>query len=375
MRVLIVHPGVFVYGGAELLIVKLANYLTKNGVRNSFLTTAILPAMEKELKGTDVIVCTRRAPRLFPVLQEARSLYKGVKDVFSNFDVINVHNFPAELSVFGVRKPVIWMCNEPPEISLGAEAPWFSISNLKRKALLTLDAFLVKRYVKYAIVSDTYNAQRFSGLYRIQPKVINYGVDFEFFKNGNKEKILKKYDLAPNDFVALQVGMLTPYKNQLESVKAVETVKGRIPNIKLVLAGFGQNEYSRMLEQYVKDKGLEKYVFFIGHVDRAEVRDLFAACNVVLHPIKSQGGWLAPFEALCAKKIIVVSPELTCANIIQNEDIGTVTTDLARTVEEIYFAPKHFELKAEKGCNWVKDNLNWDKFCSGMLETFKEALQ
>jgi glycosyltransferase involved in cell wall biosynthesis len=375
MRVLIVHPGVFVYGGAELLIVKLANYLTKNGVSNSFLTTAILPEMEKELKGTDVIVCASPAPVLFPVLQEAKSLNKGVKDVFADFDVINVHNFPAELSVFGVHKPVVWMCNEPPEVSLRPETSWLSISNIKRKMLLALDTFLVKRYIKHVIVSDTYNAKRFSGFYRIQPKVINYGVDYEFFKDGNKENALKKYDLAPNDFITLQVGMLTPYKNQLESIKAIEAVKDRIPNIKLVLAGLGQNEYSRMLEQYVKEESLEKHVFFVGHIDREGVRDLFAACNVVLHPIKSQGGWLAPFEALCAKKIIVVSPELTCADIIQKEEIGTVTTDLSRALLEIYLSPEHFESKAEKGCNWVKDNLNWDKFCSGMLETFKEALQ
>jgi len=56
MKVLIVHPHMSLYGGAELVIVKLANYLTKNGIKNSILTLSMLDEIKKELKGTELII-------------------------------------------------------------------------------------------------------------------------------------------------------------------------------------------------------------------------------------------------------------------------------------------------------------------------------
>jgi len=374
MRVLIVYPKFYIYGGAELVIVKLANYLTKKGIQNAILTTSMLPEVEKDLEATEVII--QEKPRILPWtgLKEIFALHYGIKNNLNDFDLINVHNYPAELSIFPFRKPTVWMCNEPPEIVLHLSLEKSLLSKLVKRAILKFDKFVVRHYIKNVIVADEFNAKRFEKLYGLKPEIINYGIDYEFFSQGDSEKAKKKYSLN-NNFIILQVGMLTPFKNQIESIKTIEKLKDKIPHLKLILAGWAEKEYNLKLEKYIREKNLGEYVIFTGQVDRGEIRDLYHACDVFLHPIKPQGGWLAPFEALCAKKPLVVSPEMSASEIIKREKIGIVTDNYPEAIMEIYRnMNRYFEI-GERGEEWVKTNLSWDVFCQKNLNVFQKALK
>jgi len=374
MRVLIVYPKFYIYGGAELVIVKLANYLTKKGIQNAILTTSMLPEVEKDLEATEVII--QEKPRILPWtgLKEIFALHYGIKNNLNDFDLINVHNYPAELSIFPFRKPTVWMCNEPPEIVLHLSLETSPLLKIAKRAILKFDKFVVRHYIKNVIVADEFNAKRFEKLYGLKPEIINYGIDYEFFSQGDSEKAKKKYSLN-NNFIILQVGMLTPFKNQIESIKTIEKLKDKIPHLKLILAGWAEKEYNLKLEKYTREKNLGEYVISTGQLDRGEIRDLYQACDVFLHPIKPQGGWLAPFEALCAKKPIVVSPEMSASEIIKREKIGIVTDNYPEAIMEIYRnMNRYFEI-GERGEEWVKTNLSWDVFCQKNLNVFQKALK
>lgn len=369
MRVLIINPRIYVYGGAELLIVRLANYLTGKGIKNAILTTSIIPEVKTDLIKTDIII---KEKSMSNVIGEILALQKGVRDNFKHFDVINVHNFPAEFSIFPCRKPVVWMCNEP-ELSLSLKLNLPLATRLLYNLFWPFDKFIVRHYVKNVVVSDDFNAGRFRNLYGIAPYVINYGTDYEFFSQRGSEKITKRFRLF-NDFVIIQVGMLTPFKNQIESIKTLERLKALIPNIKLVLAGEGEFTYKSMIERYIQERNLSTNVILTGHLKREDLRNLYHACHVLLHPVKSQGGWLSPFEALCARKPVVVSPEMTASDIIKNERIGVVTNNFAEAIIDIYKNPDGYDEMTKKGEKWVKQNLSWDNFCENMLRLFYKAV-
>jgi glycosyltransferase involved in cell wall biosynthesis len=384
MRVLIVHPRINVYGGAELVIVKLANYMTELGIDNALLTTSISPEVENELKGTEIIIKeTKEVFNKKIPFSEIFALYRGVRENASNFDLINVHNYPAELSVFRCNKPVVWMCNEPILYLMLEQFSSFSrksipktislfCSKIMLRALFELEKFIVKNYIDYVCVADNFNAKRFKKIYGFEPEIINYGIDCEFFAKGNKNKILSEYGLY-NNFIVLQVGWIQPFKNQMESLRTVEKLREKIPNIKLILVGFEDREYRMILDRYIKKNNLEQYVIFTGHLNREKIRDFYHACDVLLHPVKPQGGWLVPFEALCARKPIVVSPEMTASDIIKREGIGMVTTDFAGAIWDIYNNPNKYVKMVERGQMWVRENLNWNKFCENMVKIFYKA--
>ncbi len=367
MRVLIVNPGMYAYGGAELLIVKLANYMTEHGIENAFLTTSILPEMKKELKGTKIII--QKALKI--PFGELLALHNGIKNNLSKFDIINVHGYPAELSVYPYDKPVVWMCNEPILYLMSSESSLASI--LTNKMKLVLDKYVVRNYIKNVVVADEFNAERFRKIYGFNPEIINYGIDYEFFSGGGMG-LSDRFDLH-NHFSVLQVGMLQPFKNQMESIKTIEMLKERIPNIKLILAGWGLPAYEELLKKYVRKKKLEKNVVFTGHLNKESIRDLYHACDVLLHPIKPQGGWLSPFEAMCAKMPVVVSNEMTASYIIRKENIGIVTDNYVEAIWEVYNNPEKYKKTAERGKEWVIKNLSWDRYCEQMVNLVTKVYQ
>jgi len=189
MRILIVYPKFYIYGGAELVIVRLANYLTKRSIENAILTTAMLPEIEKDLDKTKVIIQKEsKIPFNFLGIREMLALHKGIRNNLKDFDVINIHNYPAEISFFPFQKPAVWMCNEPPEIVLHINSKQSLFSKLAKKIILKFDKFVVRHYIKNTIVADEFNAERFKRIYGLKPEIINYGIDYDFFSYGYPEK-------------------------------------------------------------------------------------------------------------------------------------------------------------------------------------------
>ncbi len=55
MKVLLVYPRMAVYGGAELLIVRLCNFLSAQGIANTLLSTSVLPEVRENLENTPIL--------------------------------------------------------------------------------------------------------------------------------------------------------------------------------------------------------------------------------------------------------------------------------------------------------------------------------
>ncbi|MFH1398317.1 MAG: glycosyltransferase family 4 protein [Candidatus Omnitrophota bacterium] len=381
MKVLIVNRYMSLYGGAETLVKELASNLNRLGVRNLIVTLNISEEVARFCRGLEIVI----PPNFFPykfrspdllsslgILQEINGLRNLVKKFADDFDLINVHNFPAEWVIWGLNKPVVWMCNEIPDF-YNNPAPSLALKFL-RACGIGVDKFMVNRFVDTIAVADEFNAARVMQRYKRKSKIIPYGIEYDFFSESARESgVIKKYDTA-DSFLLLQVGMLSPEKNQLKSIQAVEQLKDEIPNIKLILAGRPQSPYDELLKEYIVSKNLQGYIVFTEHLNKAEVRDLYHACKVALFPVKSQGGWLAPFEALCAAKPIIVSPTMGASAIIKKESLGLVTDNFVEAIRNIYENLQEYNVIGGRGQQWVKDNLTWEKFTQRFLILFKEVL-
>ncbi|MBF0456554.1 MAG: glycosyltransferase family 4 protein [Nitrospirae bacterium] len=372
MRVLIAAPQLYIYGGAELVIVELLNYLSRNKIEHALLTTGVIPEIQRDItNNTECITLPFEASNDWrDLLKNTWLLSKGIRRHAERFDVINLHNCPAELAAFTVSKPAVWLCNEPPEVFLGGATASESVQKRLAKSLFyDIDKFIVRRFVRNVVVADEFNAARFQSLYGITPKIIPYGINYEFFSNPPET-------IPPNAgrFTVLQSGMFNPYKNQLETVRAINALRDKIPEIRLILAGFQGGAYFEEVKRYIDEHGLNDIVELPGHMNREKLRELYYAANILLHPVKSQGGWLSPFEALAAETPVVVSPEMTAAPMISSGALGTVTLDYAGAIMDIYLNRQIYKETARRGKQFVKDNLTWGQFCGKMVNAFEEAL-
>jgi len=89
---------------------------------------------------------------------------------------------------------------------------------------------------------------------------------------------------------------------------------------------------------------------------------------VIMHPIKDQGGWLTPFQAMSANKPVIISEEATCSSIFKKNTIGYIG-DYVKNILDI-----HSLVSGRNEAEWVKENLSWDKYAEGMLKAFQEAV-
>jgi glycosyltransferase involved in cell wall biosynthesis len=373
MKVLIVHPRLDISGGAELVIEKLARHLTARGIENTVLTTTFDAQVSSAFKGINVQVHKMSVPLAGSGLNEILSLWMETGRIGREYDLINAHNFPAEMVSFLLPRPVVWMCNEPPVVHLGPRPLPDSIAEMKKRILLCIDRLIVGCSIKHVVVADEFNATRFRSLYHIEPRIIPYGIDYDYFSSGDGVEAIREFGLDGH-FVVIQVGTLTPLKNQLESLKALVQLKDSIPSLKLIMAGHGNNDYSKGLESFIHQHGLEERVIITGHLNRETIRNLYKGCNLLLHPIRSQGGWLTPFEALCAGMPVIVSREMTAGTILERERLGQVTDDYARAVLYAYEHQQECRAEAQRGGQWVREHLSWDVFGNEMVRFFEYVI-
>jgi len=383
MRILIVHPQMSFYGGAETVVVHLANELIKMGQDVNILTLSVCDEVRRACAG--VFFYLPPEP-VMPALHH-KNLADGIADFMkqifvlkdlikihlNNADVVHIHNFPATwaCALAGVRDAV-WMCNEPPD-------SWNALSRSPLHALLNsvgahIDGYLVRRTAKRICGADRINAGRIEKRYRHQVDIVPYGIDFDFFSRPpvDKQNILHKYGLSGR-FVITQVGTVTVQKNQLESIKVLFCIKKVIANVCLVLAGPENRDYRRELDSFIDAHGLKGSVFFLGPLTREDAAELYHISNVALFPVKTQGGWLAPFEALCAGTPVIVSETMGAADLIKTYDLGIVTNDYAGAVMEIYRNRKSYTEKAGISREWVAKNLTWENFAKENLKIFTEV--
>jgi len=354
MNILIVHPSFWCYGGAELCIVKLANYLEEVGHKVTILTTQVIPDVRDDLKCEIIIV--EQEEDLF------NDLKREFQDIYKDYDVINFHNHPTEL-LLDKRYPSVWYCNEPPDYVLDHG---FLPKEEKIKVINTISK---------VIVADNRNASRFKHYYGITPEVVHYGVDWNFWSKGEEDR---HYFNTIYKFAILHSGMVHPRKNQLRSLQLVDNLKDQIKDIKLIFSGtIVHGQYFREMEEFIKEHNLEELVMFLGGIDRENLRDLYKSVDLLLHPIKDQGGWLTPFEAMSAQLPVIISSEANPSDLIAREKIGVVSSinDLEKHVLDFYHNKQKYQDMILKASNYVRRKLTWKNYARGVERVLKEVVK
>jgi glycosyltransferase involved in cell wall biosynthesis len=374
-----------IYGGAENVVRELSLNLIKNGIDNLVITLNISEEVKKTCEKIKIVTPETNFPYKFRstnffsavgIFREIAALRKLVKAYASQFDLINVHNFPAYWVVYGLKKPIVWMCNEPPDLWNNPNPSL--IMRILRFIGIVVDRFIVNRYVNEICVADELNAQRVKTRYNRNSTIIPYGIDYEVFTRNyttdELDELFAQYKIDKNEFILLQVGVISPQKNQIESIKALKVLLENNYNVKLILSGRNNTPYKRYLDRFIYAHKLTDRVIFTGHLPKSIVAKLYQIAHVCLFPVKEQGGWLAPFEALLCGKPVVVSSTVGAASLIKKYDFGMVSDDFSTAILEVFNNYDMYLSKAKRGSTWVRENLTWENFTTRMLKVFEKAL-
>jgi glycosyltransferase involved in cell wall biosynthesis len=168
-------------------------------------------------------------------------------------------------------------------------------------------------YKKDYVVFSSFDAQRsFNEFFphaTVRQFVIPFTVTHPDFGRLSGDELLKKYGL-PNKYF-FSPNQFWIHKNHIVILKTLKRVKDM--GIELFIAFSGKEydhrnpRYFEELKEYVKDNGLEKNVFFLGFIDRAEQLKLMSMSIAVIQPSKSEGWSTVIEDAKAMNKYVIAS--------------------------------------------------------------------
>ncbi len=348
MKVLIVHPSFWIEGGAEKTIINLCNYMTDHFIDNTILTTSISPEVSKKLKETRILEAGNYL-----------NMYGILQSIYNDFDIINVHNDPAQLMIYPSNMKSVWSFNElPQKIQLGG--------NLEKKEIEP-----VKNFIKKIIVADKANKKKVKDVYGMDSVIIPYGVDKEFFDDISKEEfvdIRDRFNIEKDEFLITQVGFIAPTKNQVESIKILAELKKYVPKVKLILAGLPLPEYKKLVDEEISKLKVYNEVIFTGKLEKNEIVSLLKQSDCVLQPNRGQGSWLSVYEGMASYCPVVVSSEFSSSEEI--EEYAFVCKNLQEYIDALLKIKDNKQKDLKQAYNFAK-KFTWEKYCERMVEEFK----
>lgn len=178
------------------------------------------------------------------------------------------------------------------------------------------------------------------GLPESRVEVIYNGVDLKALSKptpGARERIRAEFGYSTNDFVAVQVARLHELKDHQTALKAVDEARQKIPGLRLLLAGDGDQRSA--IEQTIRDRGLEQTVTLAG--TRKDIADLLAASDVFLMSSISEGIPLTVIEAMAARRPVVSTAVGGLPELIEHGVTGMLApsgdaTSLATSLVQLY---------------------------------------
>jgi glycosyltransferase involved in cell wall biosynthesis len=128
------------------------------------------------------------------------------------------------------------------------------------------------------------------------------GIDSEFFS----PKLAQPVATAANQLRVLLSARIAPGKGHLDAVRALGMWVQHGLDVELAFAGGSQSDsFAAELQQFVVKTGLSDRVKFLGKLGLAELRDWYAASDVVVLPSYSEGLGRALLEAQAMQRPVV----------------------------------------------------------------------
>jgi glycosyltransferase involved in cell wall biosynthesis len=176
---------------------------------------------------------------------------------------------------------------------------------------------------------------------RTSAEIIPTGLRPESFNLGDGAAFRKRYGIPQERPVMLFLGRVAHEKNIGFLLKVVQTVKARIPDVLLLIAGEGPAREG--LEREAEALGLAAHVHFIGYLDRhTELNDCYRAANVFVFSSRTETQGLVLLEAMAQGVPVVSTAEMGTKDVLKEghgvwiaaEEVGVFSDKVVRLLTD-----------------------------------------
>lgn len=277
-----------------------------------------------------------RTPFSFSNIKAFKMLIKLCKE--NKYDAIHVHTPVA--SVYGrllklkfPKMKIVYTAHGYHFLKGGSKAGWILYYPTEKIMSFLTDALININKDDYNISKNKFHAKK-------TYYVPGVGIDLNNYKILSQTKRDEKrlaLNLSKDDFIISMVADLNFNKNQIQLINAMEILKDKYKNIKVLLIGSGEKHDE--LSEIIKQKALEKNVFLIGQ--RTDVNELINISNMGTLLSYREGLPRCIMEFMANGKKFLATDIRGSRDLVCNESIGLLVgigdyKETANIIEKYY---------------------------------------
>lgn len=178
------------------------------------------------------------------------------------------------------------------------------------------------------------------------------GLDLDKYKKLSSKEIQEKrkeFGLNDKDFVVLMIAEINKNKNHIQLINAMDILKDKYPNIKVLCIGDGTLKES--LEKQIILRNLQNNIFMLGY--RLDVNKLINISDIGILLSRREGLPRNIMEFMACGRKVIATDIRGCRDLICDETIGTLVNvddyeSTAKAIEKYYILnDKSFEVSEE----------------------------
>ena len=164
-------------------------------------------------------------------------------------------------------------------------------------------------------------------------KIVNHGVNHEFFRNNNRSKNLKRKFLYVSSFHY--------YKNQLEVIKAFNLLRTKHPNINLTLVGnFINKSYKFKILKLIQKSNSKNWIKIYDNVNYNEIKKFYENSDLIVFASSCENMPLILIESMASAKPILCSNKPPMTEFLPKinfyfdpKDVNSIYNSLLKAIE------------------------------------------
>tara|TARA_B100000963_G_C22640075_1_gene679938 strand:- start:11206 stop:13578 length:2373 start_codon:yes stop_codon:yes gene_type:complete len=398
MSTILIRHKLTVFGGAELVLLKQANYLIKNNTKVTIVSIEISDVMKKKLKDNNINYYEINKNNLISIIYLRNFIKKNKCNKIIVHENSHIHVFLATLFLksriqiiqhlygsfiwllgsklnysFFYRKKIKVILDQIPahktyQNNLNFKLPLFSRIKIEIQALLD---YLSVRSFNHIVTCSPHIKKELQILYNINAAVIPGGVDQQNLELIEIKKLKKIYLLEfgfnSNTKIILTINRLDKRKRIDLLIRTFYKLQKVNKDIVLIIIGTGEEKDN--LLNLVDDLKLNNKVFFTGFVSDEIYKKYLVASEVIAYPAWCAWG-LVPLESLAHNKKTIVSNDAMIFQSVadlENTEIFNPDEDSLLEALKIALTKKDFQTK-----DFINNFFSWEIFFKTIFKLFEK---
>lgn len=247
--------------------------------------------------GVNLMIPKRAPSKLGRIAHYAKTFLQYQPDVVFAHSIIPAMYCRIAALLIGSQVPIVMVLHSGSnDYSTFKYRFWEQILIFKTAAVIAVSSIVAEYYQK---------------LFPRAPKarVISNGINLGNFAGGGELKRTNsriQLGFQPEDRLIIQIGRISPIKNQIMTVRALKSLLKNDKSIKIWFVGLLEDQhYLAKLQQFIKTASLEPQVTILG--PRNDISEILNACDLFVMPSISEAQAIALLEALASGIAVVAS--------------------------------------------------------------------